>query len=353
MKAIETIAARIQEVLGPQWRQCKEVPIALLAPLCDAVYAAGMNPSQKQLKLYLPVIYPSALGPGIYAWRTEKGFSRCAGPLNKKPLVTLADFAKAVTEPIATAPQTCLDPRNDGRWAAPCSKTLSYVVDIDNESLRNTMALFALIQAAHPTRQHHDQYRVVVDLTHRIAGLMKEQSIDDVRMINPDELTYQVLQGQSGKGLTDYQRATVGKTWFHLRNTFDAYAERLPLAEADHMSSFFVQKITRRIRPATEFSLAAYLRQQHDRVKAKADAAHAHLQTVRFVSTARLNQVRRLYEAAEAALAKATASKQTLPFEFSYEETALTEKGRPVRQRVRLRLWDFVAAYDQSVVLGL
>ena len=45
--------------------------------------------------------------------------------------------------------------------------------------------------------------------------------------------------------------------------------------------------------------------------------------------------------------------KQTLPFEFSYEETALTQKGRPARRRVRLRLWDFVAACDQSVILGL
>jgi integrase len=353
MKAIETIAARITTELGPEWRKCREVPIALLAPLCDVVYAAGMNPTQERLQSYLPLIYVTAFGPGIYAWRAEKGFSISSGPYSRKPAITLTDLARVVAEPISTAPQTSLDPRNDGRWAAPSSAVLSYVVDIENESLRNTMALFALIQAAHPTRQQHDHYRVVADLTHRVAKLMKEQSIEDVSTMNPDKLTYQVLQGQSGEGLTEYQRATVGKMWFHLRNTFDAYAERLPPAEADRMSAFFVQRITSRFRPATDFSLATYLRKAQDRVKAKVDAVHARLQAIRFVSTARLNQVRRLYEAAEAAVVKATAGKQALPFEFSYEETALTEKGRPLRQRVRLRLWDFVAAYDHSVILGL
>jgi hypothetical protein len=80
--------------------------------------------------------------------------------------------------------------------------------------------------------------------------------------------------------------------------------------------------------------LANYLRKQQDRVKGKVEAVHAHIQTIRFVSTARLNQVRRMWEAAEAAVAKATAGKHTLPFEFSYEETALTGKGHPIRQRV-------------------
>ena len=329
------------------------MPIALLAPLCDSVYAAGMNPTQKRLQSYLPLIYVSAFGPGLYAWRAEKGLNICMGPYSRKPTLTLTDLARVVAEPIRTAPQTSLDPHNDGRWAAPSGAVLAYVVAIENESLRNTMALFALIQAAYPTRQQHDHYRVVVDLTSRIAKLMQEQSIEDVRTINPDKLTYQVLQGQCGEGLTDFQRATVSRMWFHLRNRFEAYAERLPPEEADRMSPFFVQRITSRFRPATAFSLANYLRKQQDRVKDKVDAVHAHLRTIRFVSTARLNQVRRMWEAAEAAVAKATAGKQVLPFEFSYEETAFTEKGRPIRQRVRLRLWDFVSAYDHSVILGL
>lgn len=353
MKAIEEIAAKIKAELGPKWQTRNEVPIALLAPLCDAVYAAGMNPTQERLQRYLPVTYPSALGPGIYAWRTENGFCLSRGPLNKKAAATSADLAKVVAEPIATAPQTCLDPHNDGRWASPPSKILSYIVGIENESLRNTMALFALIRATDPARSQRDLYYVVAELTRRIALLMDEQSIEDVRTINPDDLTYQVLQGQAGRALTDYQRTTVSKTWFRLRNTFEAYAERLSSAEADRMSTFFVQRITRRSRPATEFSLVTYTRKQQDRVKAKVDAVHAHLQRLRFLSAARLNQVRRLYEAAEAAVAKVTTSGQQLPYEFSYEETIFTERGRALRQRVRLRLWDFVAAYDRSVVLGL
>ena len=273
--------------------------------------------------------------------------------MNKKAAATPADLAKVVAEPIATAPQTCLGPRNDGRWAAPPSKVLSYLIDIENESLRNTIALFTLIRATDTTRLQRDLYVLVAELTRRIALLMEEQSIDDVRTVNPDELTYQVLQGQAGKALTDYQRTTVSKTWFRLRNTFEAYAERLPSAEADRMSAFFVQRITSRFRPATEFSLATYMRKQQDRVKAKVNAVHAHLQRIRFLSSARLNQVRRLCEAAEAAVAKVTSGKQQLPYEFSYEETAFSERGRALRQRVRLRLWDFVAAYDRSVVLGL
>lgn len=154
----------------------------LLAPLCDAVYEAGMNPSQKRLKCYLPVTYPSAFGPGIYAWRKEKGFGLNKGVLSRKPTTTPAHLAKVIAEPIATAPQTCLDPHNDGRWTAPSSKVLSYIVDIKNESLRNTIALFALIQAAHHTKSQHDLYYVLSDLTRKITLLMEEQSIEDVRL---------------------------------------------------------------------------------------------------------------------------------------------------------------------------
>lgn len=41
-----------------------------------------------------------------------------------------------------------------------------------------------------------------------------------------------------------------------------------------------------------------------------------------------------------------------LPYEFSYEETVFNEGGRGVRQRVFLRLWDYVAAFDRAVALG-
>src|ERR1700680_4404840 len=152
MKAIEEIAAKIKAELGPKLRIRTEVPLSLLAPLCDAVYAAGMNPTQERLQRYLPVTYPSALGPGIYAWRTEKGFCLSRGPLNKKAAATPADLAKVGAEPIAPGPQAWLGPRNDGRWASPPSKILSYIVDIENESLRNTIALFALIRATDPAR---------------------------------------------------------------------------------------------------------------------------------------------------------------------------------------------------------
>src|SRR6266480_1082048 len=101
MKVIEETAAKVTAELGPKWQQCREVPIAVLAPLCDAVYAAGMNPTQERLQRYLPVIYATALGPGIYAWRTEKGFCLSRGPLNKKAAATPADLAKVVAEPIA------------------------------------------------------------------------------------------------------------------------------------------------------------------------------------------------------------------------------------------------------------
>lgn len=201
-----------------------------------------------------------------------------------------------------------------------------YLIDIENASLRNTIALFALIRATDPARSQRDLYYVVAELTRRIALLMDEQSIEDVRTIDPDELTYQVLQGQAGKALTDYRRTTVSKTWFRLRNTFEGYAERWSSAEADRMSTFLVQRITRRSRPATEFSLANYTRKQQDRVKAKIDEVHAHLQRPRFLSAAQLNQVRRFYEAAEAAVAKFTTNEQLLPYEFSYEETAFADR---------------------------
>jgi hypothetical protein len=182
---------------------------------------------------------------------------------------------------------------------------------------------------------------------------MTEESANDVTMINPDALTYRVLQGQAGKMLTGYQRTTVSKTWLRLRNTFEAYAERLPAAGAGRMSAFFVQRITHRHRPQTEFSLAAYNRRQEDGIKARTGVVHTHLHKIRFLTTTRLNQVKRLYDAAEAAVVQATTRKRSLPYAFSYEETVFTERGRALRQRVYLRLWDFRPAFDRSVELDL
>ena len=59
----------------------------------------------------------------------------------------LTELARIVSPVIASAPQTCFDPANDGRWLTPSLPVLTYLGRIENQSVRNAMALFAILRA--------------------------------------------------------------------------------------------------------------------------------------------------------------------------------------------------------------
>jgi len=51
-----------------------------------------------------------------------------------------------VSPEIAQALFTLFDPANDGRWPAPHPKVVAYLGGIENQSLRDMLALYALLK---------------------------------------------------------------------------------------------------------------------------------------------------------------------------------------------------------------
>ena len=73
---IEEIAARIQSELGPEWPRIKPIPLAVLAPLCEALWDEGKLPTRSILKQYLPAMSMQALAPaGGRMAQAERAFS--------------------------------------------------------------------------------------------------------------------------------------------------------------------------------------------------------------------------------------------------------------------------------------
>jgi hypothetical protein len=342
-------AERVQAELGPLWPRDRPVPRELLALLCEALWQEGINPNRRIVQQRLLVVNDHAVGPGVVAWRKAKGLPE-QGIHSPHPLPTnLQELAKIISSPIAEAPYTCFDPSNDGRWPVPPPNVLRYLGRIENRSVRDAMALVAILR---PDRSPRALYSLISNFTYILRRLMNEQRIEDVTSINPDDLLFRVYAGEAGKGLTEDQRRTAISQWNAMRNVFEEYAERLSPERRELMSHFFIQPLTDRRKLLRLRPYTTYHREQQERVKRKADAVHPHFYRIRYVAGARLNQARRFYEATKAAVAFVEAHRLSYPHEFSYEETVQIPQGRAVRQRVELTLWDRISLWDHAVALG-
>jgi hypothetical protein len=342
-------AQRVQAELGPLWPRDRPVPKELLAPLCEALWQEGINPNRRIVQQRLPVVNDHAVGPGVVAWRKAKGLPE-QGIQSPHPLPTnLQELAKIISSPIAEAPHTCFDPSNDGRWLTPPPQVLRYLGRIENRSLRDAMALVAILR---PDRSPRQLYSLISNFTYILRRLMNEQRIEDVTAIDPNDLLFRVYAGEAGKGLTEDQRRTVIYQWNMVRNVFEEYSEELSPGQRELMSRFFLQPLTDRRKLARYKPLTTYRREQQERVKRKTDAVQPQFYRIRYVAGIRLNQARRFYEAVKQALTFVQAHRLSYPHEFSYEETVQTLQGRAVRQRVELTLWDRISLWDHAVGLG-
>ncbi|HEV2382193.1 MAG TPA: hypothetical protein VG206_20685 [Terriglobia bacterium] len=217
-------AEHVQAELGPLWPRDRPVPKELLAPLCEALWQEGINPNRRIVQQRLPAVNDHAVGPGVVAWRRTKGLPE-QGLRSPHPLPTnLEELTKIVSLPIAKAPFTCFDPSNDGRWLTPPLKVLRYLGRIENRSVRDAMALIAILRA---DRLPRSLYCLISNFTYILRRLMNEQRIEDVTAINPDHLLFRVYAGEAGQGLTDDQRQTLISQWNVIRNAFEEYAEIL------------------------------------------------------------------------------------------------------------------------------
>ena len=343
------IALRIQADLGLTWPRNRSLPNEVVAEICEALWQEGISPNRRIVQQGMPVWNDHAFGTGIVAWRRKKGLPeqgthvRCALPTN------LRELAKIISPAMASAPLTSYDPSGDGRWQVPSVKVLSYLGRIENPSVRDAMALFALLRS---DRQQKSIYNQIANFVRVLRRVMIEQSIVDINSVDANDLLFRIHVGEIGKGLSEHQRRTFLGQWSAVRNAFDEYAERLRPEQLEVMKNFFIGPVTDRRRFMRHKTYSAYLREQQERVKIKTDAVQSKFYQIRHVAGIRCNQLRRLYEATRQAVVAVEANDLRCPYEFGYEETAQTMGRRAVRQRVELTLWDSNSLREHAVALG-
>ena len=149
--------------------------------LCEALWVGGKRPNHKTLALYFPGI---STGHLLLEWRpgvASRGFKSKA----RNPQIgTLKDLIPHIAPEIATAPLTCFDPNNDGRWPIPTAKVIGYIRAIENPSLRNTVALFAGLKDS----SRYQFYLKLVSLCLPMRVVMKDLQLDDIAKIDPDDM---------------------------------------------------------------------------------------------------------------------------------------------------------------------
>ncbi len=339
----------VRKAIGDHWPVQKPISQELVATLCDALWDAGLQPRINVVRKYFDDLHDRAFAAGVHAWQKARGldwtFPRWANPNSSGP----AALAKTLWPAIAHAPRTCFDPANDGRWAAPHPKIVVYLCGIANDSIRNLLSLYALIKVA---MGEHPLYSRLSGYLLPLRKLLEEQGLDSVYQIDPDDLLLQVCEGKAGKALTERQRSWIVLSWNGLHYAFQGYAEGLSAEQLTVISPYFIRPLQNRYRMNRQRPSILIRDRAQEKVKGKTEIVHAQFHKLRFLARVRCNQARRLFEAVNAAISDAVANRQTLPMDFSYEESIATANGRPLRQRVLLTLWDSPSLWDRAVTLG-
>lgn len=343
------IALRIQAELGPTWPRDRPLPNEVVGEICEALWQEGVNPNRRIVQQRMPVWNEHAYGPGIVAWRKKKGLSEQGIRVRYTLPTNLSELAKIISPAIARAPLTSYDPAGDGRWQVPPIRILTYLGRIENQSVRDAMALFALLRA---DRKVKSVYGEITSFVRVVRHVMVEHSIEDITKVDANDLLFRIHVGEFEKGMTEHQRRTFLGHWSTIRNAFDEYAERLTPEQLEVMKQYFIPLVTDRRRFIRHKTYGAYLREQQERVKIKTDAVQSKFYQIRHVAGIRCNQVRRLYEATRQAITVVEQDGLRCPYEFSYEETAQTIGRRAVGQRVELTLWDSNSLREHAIALG-
>ena len=342
---IDDAVADLRKIIGSDWPKMMPLPEAAVIALCEALWVGGKRPNHKTLAPYFSGISTRPFVAGVAAWRQLRGFKSKA----RYPQIgTLKDLLPHIAPEIGTAPLTCFDPNNDGRWPIPTAKVIGYIRAIENPSLRNTVALFAGLKDS-------SRYQFYLQLASWVSSMrvaMKDLQLDDITRIDPDDMFRRLREERITSGLSEYQRVTLSGSWNTIRHCFDDYAERLSETQRKMMEKFFLRRIVdqRRISMTGEWS--AWNQQRKAKVKAKTDTVHSRFHQLRHLARSRLNQVKRMHTACQQAAATVQAKRLSFPYHFSYEETAPLEGGRLVRQRVHMTLWDATSRWDRLIELG-
>ena len=346
-----TIERAVKDLEATSGQTNKSEPISnpLLANLCEALWTAGQYPQIKLIREHLPFFHDRAIARASTPGASHASFICTIRdgriPLSEGPMA----FSAMVSPEIARAPLTVFDPANDGRWPAPRPKVVAYLGGIANQSLRDMLALYAMLKT---DINEIPIYCRLCGLAVPLRKLMEENGLTSVYDIDPDDLLLRVAEHTAGAGLTKTQQSKMVLSWNTLSNAFREYGESLTESQRQIMCPFFIKPLGKRFRMHRSRPSIVIRDAARRKVKAKADLVHGQFHKLRFMARIRCNQAARLYEAVESAIAAVTAGSLPLPYRFSYEETVATDRGRPVRQRVLLTLWDASSLWDHAVEKG-
>jgi len=346
---IEENVCKIRSFMGQGWPKCTPIPKELIAPLCAALWEAGINPSTASIIRCMPELNVRAVRDGAVGWRMASGLPRKGPRWLHFPYQHPLELAPLLPSAIMTAPLTCLDAAQDRRWPVPSPRVLTYIAQLENRSVREVTMLFALLKAGLGETQ---MVGVISGFAAPLNVIMAEQKINDIRAVDPDDFLIRICEGEVGKALSQVQRFRFVQVWTRVSNALEAYADRLIAPQLKRMKPFLLRPLTKRSRMQRYRTSVILLEHGQNAVKAKAEVVHSQFYQLRFSAQVRLNQARRLYQAVRTAIAYVEANSIALPHRFSYEEAVTTEHGRKVRQRVNLTLWDVRSTWDHATALG-
>ena len=342
MMTSQEAATRALAEIGPEWPQCKPIPTELIVALCEAVWREGGRPTIARLASRLSVSIRT-VRLGVMAWHQRVDTSTFDLQTPASQQQNLDYLIRNVSPVIATAPRTCLDPLHPGRWSAPSGTILAYLARIRDRSLRDTLTLFALVEAGSTDTA---LYGCITGFASGMHRLMLEASIPEITAVDPYDLFARLYRREIGQGFTDHYRVRTLKLWNQVSRGFSEYARKLSAEDANRMAPFFIRPITDRLRLRQWSVLKSVIETQQARVKAKTDIIHSRFHQIRHVASLRLNQAIRLKQATDDAIQHVTSRGISLPYRFSYDEVATAANGRRVKQRVHLCLWDNESIFD-------
>ena len=295
---IEESVCQIRSLTGKGRSKCIPIPNELIAPLCAALWEAGINPSTAAIIRCMPELNVRAVRDGTVAWRMATGLPRKGPRWLHFPYQHPHELAELLPSEIITAPLTCLDAASDGRWPAPPARVLTYIAHIENRSLREIAMLFALLK---PELGEGPLCSVICSFAAPLTTMMAEEKIDDIRTVDPDDFLIRICDAQAGKSLSQFQRFRFVRVWNRVSNALEAYADRLTELQLERMKPFLLRPLTKRSRMLRYRTSVVLLEHGQNAVKAKTEVVHSQFYQLRFTAQVRLNQARRLYQAASGA----------------------------------------------------
>ena len=277
----EQALQNLRSELGEGWPKCKPIPNHLVMRLCDTVWDNGGNPSTVYIRALLDVSW-DAVRFGVMEWRRSKNLPKVFKPRQPPTTVAISDLHAALSPEIRQARYTCFDPANDGRWETPHVKLLLYLPKIRNQSVRDSMALFAAIRADAPMAS---SYYAIVALNRTLSTVMPELGLTDITEINPDDVLFRVYNREVGKGLSENLSHGIFRNWHRVRRAFDEYTEKLSDQEVAVMRRFFLRPVNDRIKLARLRYWVVKNEETQARVKSKTDLVHAQFYRIRFIAS--------------------------------------------------------------------